>query len=403
MNVEISSLRTITNCPRKFVLESKEKRKFYQENLTREIIKYGGKLKYAEISTEIFGINLWATGVEVSVNKDEVVVISKRMGKKLYKYHYYEAALYGYVFKKESLKNVRVIFKSDFYEQEMQWEDYVDTAIMLIKNIAENEMPEPKVNHECKFCPYSAECTRILVQKGNMEIIKGLGKVNIEKLESAGIKTIEDIAENKEKLEKLLGKHRGLKVWAHAKAFLEEKPVFFNELNKLNEGIFFDIESYINFHYLFGLLYEDKYVPFVARNPENEKEAFVRLLFFLAEDDKKDLPIYHYHNYEPNQFKKLLRKYSIESKIGERFLDIYTIFTNNVAVPVLSYSLKPLAKYFGFRWRTNLNGMKALQKFEDYLSTRDETILKEILLYNEDDVRATKLLWEILNVQPNTM
>ena len=40
--------------------------------------------------------------------------------------------------------------------------------------------------------------------------------------------------------------------------------------------------------------------------------------------------------------------------------------------------------------------MKAVRKFEDFLTTGDKKILDEILMYNEDDVRATKLLWDVL-------
>ncbi|SHH44847.1 TM0106 family RecB-like putative nuclease [Thermosipho atlanticus] len=393
MNIEISKIKTILNCPKKFWYESKEDGKYYQENLTKDIIKYGGVLKHAELGIEIFGIKIWATGVEINVTDDEIIVISKRNGKRLYKYHYYEAALYGYVFSKESNKKVKVIFKSNFYEQEIPWENYVDFAILMVKNLSEEEEPKPRVNSECKFCPYSSKCLKYFVENGSLEIIRGVGKKNIEKLKSIGIKTLKDVVKNKEKIESFLGVQKGLKIWAQAKAFLDEKPVLIKEMPKLKEGIFFDIESYIDFHYLFGILFENKYIPFIAREKATEKDAFIRLLIFFSENE---MPIYHYHTYEPNQFKKLLKKYSLNSKLVERFLDIYSIFTSHLAVPVLSYSLKPLASYFGYNWRTKLNGMKALRKFEDYLYTKDENILDEILIYNEDDVRATKLLWEIL-------
>ncbi|EKF50357.1 hypothetical protein H17ap60334_00435 [Thermosipho africanus H17ap60334] len=394
MNIEISNIRTVMVCPRKFWLESREKRNYNHEEITREVIRFGGSLKYAELSSEIFGATLWATGIEINANKEEIIIISWRKGKRLYKYHYYEAALYGYVFSKESGKKVRVIFKSNFYEQEIPWENYVESALVILRNLTESDMPTPKINSECKFCAYSSECTDYFIKSGNIEFIKGIGKINLNKLKSGNIKTLTDIVRNREKVQLILGEQKGLKVWAQAKAFLDEKPVLIKKPPKLKDGLFFDIESYLDFHYLFGILYKDKYIPFIAREKDFEKEAFIRLLLFLSEND---LPIYHYHSYEPNQFKKLLRKYGLSSSFESRFLDIYSIFTNHIAVPVLSYSLKPLARYFGFNWRTNLNGMKAVKKFEDFLQTGDEKLLDEILIYNEDDVRATKLLLNILN------
>jgi len=70
MNIEISNIRTVMVCPRKFWLESREKRNYNHEEITREVIRFGGSLKYAELSSEIFGATLWATGIEkiVKVN-----------------------------------------------------------------------------------------------------------------------------------------------------------------------------------------------------------------------------------------------------------------------------------------------------------------------------------------------
>lgn len=183
------------------------------------------------------------------------------------------------------------------------------------------------------------------------------------------------------------------KIIAQAKAFLEKKVILINSISRLSSGIFLDIESYNDFHFLFGVLYNDRYIPFLSTKKKEEKIAVKNLLKFLKE---KNLPVYHYYNYEPLQINKLIKKYKLRNpKLV--FVDLYTIFSRNIAVPTISYSLKSLAKYFGFNWRTTLNGNNVVQKFEEFLRTKDKSILKEILKYNEDDVRATKLLLDVVN------
>lgn len=69
------------------------------------------------------------------------------------------------------------------------------------------------------------------------------------------------------------------------------------------------------------------------------------------------------------------------------------VVLKNTDWPVGSYSLKALAQYLGFSWRDKTpSGALSIQWFNDYIQTKDESILNRILLYNEDDCRATMVL-----------
>ena len=74
-------------------------------------------------------------------------------------------------------------------------------------------------------------------------------------------------------------------------------------------------------------------------------------------------------------------------------IDLYQIVLKNTDWPVGSYSLKALAQYLGFSWRDKTpSGALSIQWFNDYIKTKDESILNRILLYNEDDCKATMVL-----------
>ena len=78
-------------------------------------------------------------------------------------------------------------------------------------------------------------------------------------------------------------------------------------------------------------------------------------------------------------------------------IDLYNIVQKQPDWPVGSYSLKNLATYLGFSWRDETpSGALSIQWFNEYLETNDESILKRILDYNEDDCKATMVLKDAL-------
>ena len=74
-------------------------------------------------------------------------------------------------------------------------------------------------------------------------------------------------------------------------------------------------------------------------------------------------------------------------------IDLYHVVLKQTDWPVGSYSLKALAQYLDFRWRDETpSGALSIQWFNEYIKTQDEKILERILIYNEDDCKATMVL-----------
>ncbi|PJA94105.1 MAG: hypothetical protein CO133_00660, partial [Candidatus Komeilibacteria bacterium CG_4_9_14_3_um_filter_37_5] len=74
-------------------------------------------------------------------------------------------------------------------------------------------------------------------------------------------------------------------------------------------------------------------------------------------------------------------------------IDLYQIVKKHTDWPVGSYSLKTLAQYLGFSWRDETpSGALSIRWFNDYIKTKEVSKLERILLYNEDDCKATMVL-----------
>ena len=76
-------------------------------------------------------------------------------------------------------------------------------------------------------------------------------------------------------------------------------------------------------------------------------------------------------------------------------IDLYDVVKRHTDWPVSSYSLKDLAQYLGFSWQDKTpSGALSIQWFNEFIETGDEKMLKRLLVYNEDDCKATMVLKE---------
>ncbi|WP_041083568.1 TM0106 family RecB-like putative nuclease [Thermotoga profunda] len=394
-------------CPRRYCLEKeyKNKRGIISEQETREMMKLGFSVEKPILSTELFGLNLVSDPQAVVPDGDKWKIILNKSAKTFKNKYITEAAFHGYIFSSVGYIVSEVIIVSPYFTKRIDWRDGLTRLFALIENLAElrmQDLPEPKPVSQCKTCPHVLDCTGVLVEKQDLLAIHGLSDKTRIKLIEEGVNNLSAIIQiqelkdiSKESLEKLKKK---------ALALIEKKEVVLSQYQELPDGIFLDIESHTsrNFDYLFGVLVNDKYIPFLCENEEQEYRVFADTIDFL---DQTDGPIYHYCAYEPSRFSSLSERWSdlkpVFSKIKKRFADIYQILSKHVALPLFTYSLKSVARLYGFHWRTNLDGLRASRYFQLWLNTHDELYLKTVLDYNEDDTRAAKVVWERLNLLRN--
>ena len=304
------------------------------------------------------------------------------------------------------------------------WESYKSTkdkVAVLLKNEVKNK---PAMAGVCKLCPWYNSCKKwvedsddptglFYVGRSKRDILnEDLGVFKIDDVLSLDV---EDLMKQKKKdttFLKGLGQKTLEKIIIRANIFRNTKqPVVYNKIDFPNVAyeLFFDIEDdpTQDFVYLHGVYErnseEERFLDFTAKDltREAEKIAWSKFWEYIKSLPQDDFAIYYYSPHEKSTYKKMQRSYPdvISENEVERFfekpnvIDLYQIILKNTDWPVGSYSLKALAQYCGFSWRDETpSGALSIQWFNKYTEKKDEEILKRILIYNEDDCKATMIL-----------
>lgn len=305
--------------------------------------------------------------------------------------------------------NTRSFLINDFADQ-------FDLTREKIEKILEGEKPAPFLKSSCKKTPWYSLCFEDAKECDDISLIFRISQADQRRLYGIGIKTVSQLAEAdmnelQAKLEdwpfdKIVRFNNQANVLISGQTLVLKKSDF----PKVRHEIYFDIESdpTKDIHYLFGLLVKDnesgsvEYKKFFANNKEEESLIWKQLLDFIAELD--DFAIYHYAYLEKQVFKTFSSKYGapsdLISKFEENTIDLYDQTVESVVLPLYFYSLKDVAGHIGYKWDDpKAGGAESVVWYNEWLETKDDNILKKLLKYNEDDVRATLAVKEWLDKQ----
>jgi len=282
----------------------------------------------------------------------------------------------------------------------------------------------PAIGGTCNLCSWHNSCHKWVKENDDLTGLFNLGKSKRDVIiKDIGINRVQDLLYVKpvELLEKKKSDKNFLKglakktlesIISRAKVVKDIKaPVVYNQLQfpEVPFELFFDIEDdpTQEFVYLHGV-YERSprgciFHSFTATaiNKEAEKQAWADFWKYINKLHSNDFALYYYTKHEKTTFRRLYKTYPdvvTEAELESFFenpniIDLYDIIYRNTDWPLSSYSLKSIAMYLGFEWRDDTpSGALSIQWFNDYIATKDDDILKRILLYNEDDCRATMLI-----------
>lgn len=296
-----------------------------------------------------------------------------------------------------------------------------------IEKILEGAKPAPFLASSCKESPWFGKCKLDAEACDDICLIYKIRRSDHAKLYEAGVKTVTELATaNLDDLEDAVEgmSRRKLEALQRQALALHEHRVIVIEKNPLPHAeteAFFDIEGdpLRGTDCLFGLLVakgkraKGKYEGFFAASPDEEKDAWYAFLAFVK-GLPDDAPIFHYGAYERIVVNRMSRKYGGDEeaidRLERRMFNLLTSVCSSVAMPVYFYSLKDIAKELGFRWRSpKAGGVQAILWYEEYLKLKEkkgsaakaDKVMKEIMDYNEDDVRATMLLKRWLDDLPD--
>lgn len=262
---------------------------------------------------------------------------------------------------------------------------------------------------DCKQSPWFSQCKKESIECDSLSRLNRIWRSEQHELEAAGFKTVSELARVNVDLvsARVTGITRDRLDFLHlqARSLAENRYLRVGavDLPESELALIVDVESdpLRNVHYLFGVLEKghgiDVYHSFLAKDPKDERRAWEDFVAFMK--NYPGVPLYHYGWSEQATFKELAEKYDtpieVISMLEEQGVDLLVRLREAVVFPLSFYSLKDIAQFLGFKWRhDDASGLNSVLWFEKWLMEGDEASLKDVIEYNEDDVRATLVLKE---------
>ena len=285
-----------------------------------------------------------------------------------------------------------------------EFESEYKLTLDAIEQIVAGKRPAHFLTSGCKQSPWFLDCKNESHACDDLSLLNRVWREEVSRLEQAGIEKISDLAlKSIEELEGIvpdLNPFRLELLRDQAIAIQEGRHIIRQKIDfpEAQVELFFDIESdpLRDFDYLFGVLEVseegEEYHEFFAETSEQEAEMWQKFVTFI--EGHIDSPIYHYGWFEEEVVHRFGAKYGIseiaKEALERNMIDLLAILRPAVIFPLSFYSLKDLASYAGFSWRSkDASGANSVLWFEEWLKTGDSALRKKIVEYNEDDVIAT--------------
>jgi predicted RecB family nuclease len=302
------------------------------------------------------------------------------------------------------------------------WSEYQECLTEARQIVARASATLPAYGGICKECHWYTSCQNQLAASDDLTLMFDLGRSKRDVLHGR-ISTMQALAEinpdafitGKKTVFRGIGPDTLVRLHDRAKLLKASDPQpYLRAALRLPHSdleVFFDIEvDPMHDHtYLHGFIERrngststEQYTGVFADNisEQAERDAFARAWGYLR--DRPTAVIYFYSPYERTYWRKLREKYpdvcseaDLESLFGPaRSVDLYTdVVRKATEWPTRDYSIKTLAKFLGFHWRdAHPSGAASIEWFARWIETGDEAIRTQILEYNEDDCRATRVL-----------
>ena len=328
----------------------------------------------------------------------------------------------------ERLQGIRpekaYVIDADGNEQSFAVDEFVNEFHYTreqIEKILNGEKPAPFLKSGCKRTPWYSLCLEETKGCNDVSLIFKLSQADQRRLYEIGIMTVSDLAgadvnDLQSKLEdwpfdKIIRINNQAKVLINGESMILKRGYF----PSVKTEVYFDVEGdpTSDTDYLLGYLVKKdgktEYNYLMAKDKSGESEIWKNFLDFLAELD--DFVIYHYAYYERQVFDRLALKYgaptSLVNKFRDNTIDLHAKLVDSAVLPLYFYSLKDVAGYLGYKWSDpSAGGAESVVWYSEWLKTKNlpdrqagNKILKKLLQYNEDDVRATLLIKEWLEKQ----
>lgn len=188
--------------------------------------------------------------------------------------------------------------------------------------------------------------------------------------------------------------------------------------------VWFDMEGHPFFEpssgleYLFGYCFRNEegaivYEAVWGNDRDGERVAFETFVDWVVARRavQPAMHVYHYAAYERSALTRLMGKHGTREDEVDAFLreevlvDLYRVVKQGLRASTDSYSIKEIEKLYGFpRAAAVQGGNESVVRFEEWMGSGDDAILKDVERYNEEDCRSTFELHEwLLKIRPSDM
>jgi uncharacterized protein len=301
-------------------------------------------------------------------------------------------------------------------------------VIKEVEDLLQNKVTnKPALAGSCKLCPWYYSCKKwvndnedltkvFYLGRNKRDVInKDIGITRVSELVNVNIQNLLQRKKKEKAFLKGIGEGTLNDIIRRADIIVNKKKPEFRAIQLPNKPIelFFDIEDdpTQDFIYLHGIYQKssegEKYIPFIAmdHSEEGEKATWVKFWEYINSLPVNEFAVYYYSPHEKSAYRALQRKYPDvinENDLAAFFdspnwIDLYHVVLKNTDWPLSSYSLKDIATYLGFKWRDETpSGALSIQWYNQFLESKDQSVMNRILEYNEDDCKATMVLKEKL-------
>ena len=309
-------------------------------------------------------------------------------------------------------------------------------ATLLEQDEIEGTVPEP-CDH-CDYCEFNQDCEARWRAEDSLVYVANIRAPEREALAAVGVRSVVELAGRRDAVPELheenlsrLSRQALLQVASRERpdqppvyelVTASDDPVYghgFDLLPAPDDGdVFFDFEGHPfwtaqhDLFFLSGLYYRQEDTDWCydgrwAHDLEDQDEMIKELVAFFATRRLKfpSMHVYHYNHTERSSLERLTRGSETESLFTSLvetglFVDLFVVAKNALLVGTESYGLKYLERLSGFVRHAGIEqGAGAVVKYDEFMKTKEPTLLAEIARYNEDDVAATLALRDFLVAQ----
>lgn len=297
-------------------------------------------------------------------------------------------------------------------QQQFPADQFYSALNQWVTIIHQQDAPPVDHNQHCRKCHWYNSCVDTLTQQRSVQLLHSIRRDTVKSLADKDIHTVDQfILLSLEEIRQVKGiKSKAERYLAQAKAYVNAAPQWYQDMPDIlhNGGTMFDLETTAggsawslgwsgtngethiavvnNTHKQTSISLPDNNTIHIVRRANN---AWYTLL-----DSIGDLatPIYHWTGFDAKVMADTAPA-KVKKALLPRMHDLHRTFVDSVQLPVKSYSLKPVAMYFGFQWQGYSDWNAAYNDYLLWKTGDNQEALYRACGYQRDDVLALIKVW----------